>query len=121
MDINQQLTHGVYFTLLLVDDIPASVCRFVIFDNRKTVFCSRSVYTKEEFRQSGYATKVLIEGFKFLKDNYNCKKLISYISKDNLASIKLHIKAGYHKQTKYIKYYIENRFSFDDSEIYEKS
>ena len=46
MDINQQLTHGVYFTLLLVDDIPASVCRFVIFDNRKTVFCSRSVYTK---------------------------------------------------------------------------
>lgn len=121
MNLDKQLSNGVYFTLLLKDNQPVSVCRFVVFDDRKTVFCSRQIQTHEKFRQQGYAEKVLNEGFKFLKEKYNCKKMISYISKDNFASLALHKKVGYIKQTKPIKYYKENRFAFEDCEIMERT
>lgn len=120
LNLDKQLSNWVYFTLLLINNIPASVCRFVIFDYRKTIYCSRQVLTKKEFRRKGYAEIVLNEGFKFLSENHNCKKMISYIDKDNKASLNLHKKIGYIKLEKVPKYYSQNRFAFDDCEILEK-
>ena len=120
MNLEKQLTNGVYFTILLLNNMPVSVCRFVVFDNRKTVFCSRQVQTVNKFRNKGYAERVLNEGFNFLKENYNCKKVVSYIDKNNKPSLSLHKKIGYIKKEKPAKYYKQNRFSFENSEIFEK-
>ena len=121
MNLDKQFANNVFFTILLLNNKPISVCRFILFDNRKTIFCSRQVLTIEKYRQKGYAKKVLNEGFLFLSKNYSCKKVISYIDKDNEASLILHKKAGYVKKEKNLKYYIKNRFAFKNCIIMEKT
>lgn len=121
LNLDGQFNNYCYFTLYLKENEPASVCRFIRFDNRKTVFCSRMVFTKEKFRGQGLARKVLDEGFKFLTEKYGCKRMISYISNDNKSSISLHKKSGYKPISKDIKFYKTNRFSFEDSSIYERN
>lgn len=57
-------------------------------------WCLLSLFTKKEYRNSGYALKLLKLAIEEIKQ-YNFTKIIVGIEKENIPSIKLHEKVGF--------------------------
>ena len=91
LQVETQLQNGVFFTLAFADDIPCGVVRFTRVYNRKTVYCLRQVFVREQYRKMGIASKMYELALPELKKR-GATKILSFILENNRASQKLHYK-----------------------------
>lgn len=71
-----------------------SMVNFLQYDNQENKWVLFSLFTKNTERHKGYGYNILKYSFEVLR-KYNVKYLLSGIEKDNIPSIKLHLKLGF--------------------------
>lgn len=118
-DIEKQLQNDVYFCVLLVDNNVSSICRTCRVDNRKSIYINRPIVTADKYQGKGSATKCLIASEKYLQQ-LGCKRLISFVDSNNIASLRLHVKAGYEKVER-DSIYKKSRYSWKSAIMFEKA
>lgn len=116
-DIKTELQNETYFCILLADDQVASICRTSKIG--EDVYINRPIVTEEEFRGKGYATKCLLANEKYLQ-KLGCNKIVSYVDIGNIASWKLHIRAGYIRLLNDANYR-DKRYCWDTAVVFEKA
>lgn len=114
-DIYEQLQKGTYYYILIADERVASICRVIKLS--KSTYINSPIVTDDKYQGKGYATKCMIGCERQLKKR-GCKKLISFVDDENIASYNLHIKVGYTRikdcdKFKDIKYYWDTAIVFE--------
>lgn len=117
-DLNFQLNGGVIFVVITHNNEPATIGRFCPVDNRKYMYIVRQIDTLPNHQGKGLGTLCLENGCKFLLKNYACKRVISSVDNENIASQRMHEKAGFTKLEK--SFYTKTRYSWNGAYIYRK-
>ena len=118
-NIERQIINKVFWCLVLENGEPATCCRISNLGNKKTIYINRQINTLPKFQGKGYGTLCLLASEKHLQ-KIGCRKLISFVDSENIASMRLHAKAGYEKVDR-DSMYKKSRYSWKSAIMFEKA